>query len=86
MACLSLKDLPGARAAFDRAITLDERDVTARFFRAQVRRATGDLPGALEDLNHAAELASPGSDSARAVEILRREVREALGAAVAQPH
>jgi len=80
MACVSLKDFPGARAAFDRAIALDANDVTAWFFRAQVRRVTGDLPGALDDLKHAAAVAPAGSESARAVDALRREVEGALAA------
>jgi len=81
MACLGAKDLPGARAAFDRALALDERDVTAWYFRAQVRRASGDLPGALEDLRSASGVAPPGSDSARAIDTLRSEIQDTLGAA-----
>jgi len=84
MACFSLQDLACARAAFDRALALDERDVSAWYFRAQVRRASGDLPGALADLNRAADVAPPGSESARAVEALRRDVQAAL--AGASPH
>lgn len=80
MACFSLEDLACARAAFDRAIALDEREVSAWFFRAQVRRASGDAPGALEDLHRAAAAAPAGSDSARAVDALRREIERTLGA------
>lgn len=83
MACWSRKDLPGARAALDRAIALDASDVTALFFRAQVRRATGDLSGALSDLDRAGELAPPASPQARAIEAMRREVKEALAGAAA---
>ena len=78
MACWSLKDLAGARDALDRAIALDAKDVSSWYFRAQVRRAAGDLAGALDDLDRAGIVASPGSPSARAVEALRREVKDAL--------
>jgi len=81
MACFSLKDLVCAREALDRAIELDPRDVSSWYFRAQVRRATGDLPGALSDLDHAANVAAPGSPPAVAVETMRREVKEALAGA-----
>jgi Flp pilus assembly protein TadD len=85
MACWSRRDLPGARAALDRAIALDASDVTARFFRAQVRRATGDLRGALFDLDRAHELAAPGSPAAREVDTMRREAKDALAGADAEP-
>jgi Flp pilus assembly protein TadD len=75
MACLSLKDLPCARTALDRAIEIDARDLNAWFFRARVRRLSGDEQGAAHDLNRAAELAPPGSPQARDVEATRREWR-----------
>jgi Flp pilus assembly protein TadD len=78
MACFSLQDLACAREALDRAIALDARDVSSWYFRAQVRRAAGDLTGALADLDHAGEVASPGSPPARAVLAMRREVNDAL--------
>jgi len=65
----------------DRAIALDAQDVSSWYFRAQVRRATGDLTGALADLDHAGEVALPGSAPARAVETMRREVKDALAGA-----
>ena len=81
MACFSLEDMACARQALDRAIALDSKDVSSWFFRAQVRRAAGDLNGALSDLDHAGEVASPGSPPARAVEAMRREVKDALAGA-----
>ena len=81
MACFSLKVLACAREALARAIALDAQDVSSWYFRAQVRRAGGDLRGALSDLDRAGEVASRGSAPARAVDTLRGEVKDALAGA-----
>ena len=74
-------ELDEARADLDRAIGLDGANPAAWYFRAMLRRQSGDLAGAAQDLANALRVAPPGSRQRVQIEALQRQVQAELGAA-----